>query len=528
VSCTFTNLAASSNETVEDFPQAVWHNGAAWTVTANTVAGSTTINAATGHFNAATDINHPISGGVAPFLTLKANTFIVAVNSPTQAVLSQAALLTKTGAVLTVDNGSIRTVADGATTSASTTVTSATANFQPGDAGRILSGTNIPNYDAIATVNSTTNVTLTTAATATGTAQTLTVGAGEFTSSTRQLSDAQISSGSTTLTSASANFQASDVQLPVTGCGIPAGDYVTAVTNPTTATLNAAATLTRPISVADGATTSGSAVVTSATAGFTTACDADKGISGTGIPAGAYIKTVTNASTVTISANATATGTSLALTETPGDTVVVGAPSATAPTNGDQVSNVQTTLTLSPALVKGADPCAAGHPSGETIDGGWYNPGSYQANTLALAPTNVPANSIAEIVYPTSVVSFDGYIVNVQAGTVGEQDAAAHTDIVLPFVPTSLALCSGLVTPPAAQGIGSIFNFEGSALSQQKVPTGVGRPSSADIRGVNGLGAGVPSVVGEAWLINGKGASPYHGNCTTNFPAAIGDKPCVS
>jgi len=275
-------------------------------------------------------------------------------------------------------------------------------------------------------------------------------------------------------------------------------------------------------------TTSGSTTVTSATAGFSTACDADKGIAGTGIAAGAYIKTVTNATTVVISAAATATGTGVALTESPGSTAVVGLPSATSPANGDQVSVVQTELTLNPTLVKGEDPCSAGHPAGETIDGMWENPGSYQTNALALAPTNVPADSIAEIVYPTSVVSFDGYVVNEPASTTGEQDTAAHTDVVLPFVPTGLALCPAASTPAAAQGIGSIFNFEGSSLTQQKVPTGVGRPSSADIRGVNGLGAGVASFVGEAWLVNGKGGSPYHGNCTTTFPATIGDKPCVA
>ena len=93
--------------------------------------------------------------------------------------------------------------------------------------GRIVTGTNIPGYDKIASVTNTTTAVLTTAATATGTAQTLTIGANEQVSTTREVTDAQITSGSTTLSSASANFQASDVQLPVTGCGIPTGTYIT-------------------------------------------------------------------------------------------------------------------------------------------------------------------------------------------------------------------------------------------------------------------------------------------------------------
>lgn len=65
--------------------------------------------------------------------------------------------------------------------------------------------------------------------------------------------------------------------------------------------------------VTDGATTNGSPNVTSATANFT-ATDQGSPISGTGIPAASTILTVTSSTQVVISANATATGSALSLT----------------------------------------------------------------------------------------------------------------------------------------------------------------------------------------------------------------------
>ena len=419
VNCAFTNAGTSATETIEDFPQAVWHNGGAWKVPDGvTTLGSPTVTSATGHFNAATDIDHTISGvGIPPF------SVIAAVNSATSITLNKNANATTAAHALLVENSSIRSVNDGVTTINSTTVTSATANFVPADVGRILSGTNLPHYDTIAVWNSPTSVTVSVKATATGTAQSLTVGANERVSSTRQVTDANLTSGSTLLSSASANFQASDVQLPVTGCGIPVGTYIASVTDASDIVLSQAATITRPFAVTDGVTTNASAVVTSATAGFSAACDAHKGIAGAGIPAGDTIAAVTNATTISLAAKATATATGVSLTESPGITMTIGLPSPTAPINGDAVSSIGTTLTLNPTLVKGVDACAAGHPSGETIEGAWYNPGSYVAQTL----TNVlPTDTIGEISYPTAVVSFAGYVVEEGASTPGELLSLIH------------------------------------------------------------------------------------------------------
>lgn len=616
VNCTFTNAGSSSNETIEDFPQAVWHDGASWMATGvSTTSGSATVTAAPGHFNAASDINDTVSGPAGSTF-IPANSFIVAVNSPTSVTLNNKVAATKTGTTLTIDNsstrsvtngvttngsttiysgpahavttgvttngsttiysGAARTVTNGHTTNGSTTITSATAaftsadvgatvlgngipandtiasvtnsntavlttaatatgiaqaltfvdlgsnaDFTSADVGGVVTGTNIPLYDTIASVTNAYTAVLTTAATATGIAQSLTIDANQQVSSTREVTDANITSGSTTLSSASANFQASDAQLPVTGCGIPTGTYISSVTDASDVVLSNAATLTRPIAVSDGVTTSGSTTVTSASAGFSAACDNHKAIAGAGIPAGAYISSVTNATTIVLSAKATATATGVSLTESPGVTAVIGLPSPTAPANDDAVSTIGSTLTLNPTLVKGVQPCSAGEPAGETIEGGWYNPGDYQANSLAPGPASLPTDTIGEILYPTSVVSFAGYVVNEGASTPGEQDTAAHTDIILPFVPTGLALCG---TP--ALGIGSSFSFNGTTLAQQKVATGIGTPGTAAVRGIENLGSGVSTTTGTGYLVNGKGSSPYSGDCTTNFPAAVADAPC--
>jgi hypothetical protein len=70
-----------------------------------------------------------------------------------------------------------RTVADGATTSASTTVTSATAAFTSADVGRGISGAGIPAGTTIASVTNGTTVVLSAAATATAAGVTLAIAA---------------------------------------------------------------------------------------------------------------------------------------------------------------------------------------------------------------------------------------------------------------------------------------------------------------------------------------------------------------
>ena len=61
----------------------------------------------------------------------------------------------------------------------------------------------------------------------------------------RQVTDVAITSGSTTLTSATASFSAADIGAAVNGANIPVGATIQSVTNATTAVMSAKANLTR-------------------------------------------------------------------------------------------------------------------------------------------------------------------------------------------------------------------------------------------------------------------------------------------
>src|SRR4029077_10540248 len=129
--------------------------------------------------------------------------------------------------------------------------------------------------------------------------------------------------------------------------------------------------------------------------------DKDLPVTGAGIPAGDYIKTVTNATTVVLNAAATATSTTASLS--------IGMPSATAPANGDVGMNLGTELDLKPSLVAGYDPCGAGTPEGVTITGAWQNPNAYATGGFPSAAS--PALSkptIGEFAVPTAVITFGG------------------------------------------------------------------------------------------------------------------------
>jgi hypothetical protein len=112
-------------------------------------------------------------------------------------------------------------------------VKSTTAHFIAGDVGRILSATAIPHGDKIATFTNSSTVVLTTAATATSANKAISIADLPTLTSTRQLKDAHTTNGSLSVTSATAVFAATDVGSPVTGNGIPLGDYVATFTNAT-------------------------------------------------------------------------------------------------------------------------------------------------------------------------------------------------------------------------------------------------------------------------------------------------------
>ncbi len=133
-----------------------------------------------------------------------------------------------------------RSVADGVTTNGSPTLTSATAAFTSADVNNPITGTNIPSGTIISAVNSATSVTMSKNATANGSNIWISIYGDGF----RTVMDAFTTSGSTTITSSTAYFQAADVGRQIVGAGIPAGTTISAVSNTTTATLSAAAVAT--------------------------------------------------------------------------------------------------------------------------------------------------------------------------------------------------------------------------------------------------------------------------------------------
>ena len=98
----------------------------------------------------------------------------------------------------------------------------------------------------------------------------------------------------------------------ITGVGIPAGTSIASIVNGTTLTISNPATATGgPLSVTTNATTT---VTTASTTGLAVG----QAITGTGIPAGATISSITNATTFVISTAATASGTVTATINTSG------------------------------------------------------------------------------------------------------------------------------------------------------------------------------------------------------------------
>jgi hypothetical protein len=350
--------------------------------------------------------------------------------------------------------GSARTIT-AATTLNSVTITSSTGFLSgvagpAGDIHRSITGPGIPSGTWIVSVSGTT-ATLSAKATATAAAASLAI----ENNTTRTFKDGHITTGSTTVTSATAGFTAADLNQVISGNGLKPGTKIASITNATTITISPAAdqtlttaqlsigdsaiTVVRQIN--DGHTTASTASVTSATAGFK-AADTGTGISGPGIPPGTYIKTVSSATAIILTKNATATATTAHLT--------IGAPTVSAPANGDHVSQLASELDLSPTFLPTVDACNEGTPEGFVISGDWYNPGAF------VGTTPYPANTVAEILYKTSTISFPAYVSVVATPSV-------HFDITLPSIPVGIAACTN---SPSA----TTFTFNAIASSQETAP----------------------------------------------------------
>jgi hypothetical protein len=411
VSCLLpVGTAAGTTNKIVDYGQARWHSGAGRTTAADghTTSGSAVISSATGHFVAA-DINHQVTSSLAG---IPVGAFIKTV-TPT-VTLNVNATATQTLAVLTVENSAARHVTDVVRTAASAVITSATANFKnpAGDVGAIVTGTGIKpgtKINSVGVSGASTTATLSQTVASAGTGGYLTINPIAQPASNRQVSDlhSPAAVASTSIISATAGFSATDVGLPVvgTGAGWPAGAYIASVTNATTAVLSAAATL--------GTTANHKAVI--------------------------------------------------------------GKPDFGAPTNGSVVSQLGAELHLNPALVASSDDCTNNTPEGFQIQGTWQNPGAFTTGALIGTP---PSNSTGQIVYGNVSASFAAYVVRSLTGT--------YT-ISYPVLPTALAQCAS--TPLA-----TAFTFGAITGGQSNLVSGAAAPNTAMVRGyADFVGAAAPA-----------------------------------
>lgn len=141
--------------------------------------------------------------------------------------------------------GALNTVADGATTNASPTVTSVTAAFTSADLHKPIVGAGIPANSFIGIINSATSIGLSSSATtntpvnATATASGVTL---RFNS--RSVTDGATTNASRVVTSVTAAFSANDLGSRIVGTGIPANSYIVQVNSATSVDISQPATAT--------------------------------------------------------------------------------------------------------------------------------------------------------------------------------------------------------------------------------------------------------------------------------------------
>ena len=433
VACTLTTataLAASPAKT-EDFSEAQWHWGAARTTAPDGTmlsGATTTISSASAHFTLA-DVNHGISG---PGIPVRA--FIKSVSNGTTANINLAGG-PATNAVWLIENSDARSVVDGICTTATTTITSISANFTAADVGKSIEGPCFPHGTTIVARQNAATATVSVATKVGSTNSLFTIGEEQPSSTTREVEDGATKVGQPKVTSSSANFQTSDIGLPITGSCIPVGAYITAVT-----------TLTATINVAAGCTATAIVV----TIGLP---NRDSPVSGE----------VMAQIGVEQDLNPTLSLANPDLNEGMGD-----------------------------------DPCTANTPEGLTLQGQWYNPGEFLgAGTLGSYPNAaLTSPAVAQVAFKTAAVTFAAYVLQVKAAKAGETQSAAHYDVVVPSLLMSVAMCPASA---GSKGAAWTFQYNGNTESQQALAAGLGTPGTQTVRELKDFVSGVARKVTTAY-----------------------------
>jgi hypothetical protein len=217
-------------------------------------------------------------------------------------------------------------------------------------------------------------------------------------------------------------------------------------------------------------------------------------VAGTGITQPCFITARTNTvATLSSACNDNTAGTK---------TVTIGDPTFTAPVSTDTVWNQGAQLPLNPGFVPGSRPCAEDNSAGFGIEGTWRNPGSFITGPFATQPPNTKA--IGQIVFATSVISYAAFVIEMPAAPIGTDPliGAYHFNLVSPNVPTGLALCASTATSP---GLGFSIGVNATAASQASIPTGQGRPATAQFRSTTASNNGSASTVYITDDVNGGG-----------------------
>ena len=232
VACTLTTTTATSNSFLnfEDYPQALWHFGAGRVVTGKTTNGSTTITLVPGSdtfdcnptCTMGHDINHPISGYQAskPLDTVAScippYAFIKTVTNSTTAVLDIPANCTRgSPRDWVIENSDSRSFI--CSINGTGVVTSTTGNFRPGDVGRSITGTDFQHMTTISGFTNNSSINVSHPTTLTTTSERCYIGPASNQTTARFVHDCHTTTGSTTVTSASAGFQSWITHLPIAG-----------------------------------------------------------------------------------------------------------------------------------------------------------------------------------------------------------------------------------------------------------------------------------------------------------------------
>jgi hypothetical protein len=502
IACNTAAAQKVDNDVIADSGAAYWHKGAARTVTVTPTASTAgpplvpnkTITFAASAITSA-DLRRPISGGC-----ISGGAFIQTIVNTTTATLSIGNKTSGCAAVLaTIEYTNSRVLQDATcTASPAGVITSASALFTAADVGRSVTGGPFKDGSRVASVVGNTATVKLAASAAPGnaactspaagglvTGDTLTIGATTYSPATSSTVVWNTDPQSVDMVNSTANGQAFS-------CAVVSAHAVYTETAAATAMGQAFNTSYVGLKVVPKGTAVGAATsVTSATATALTTAAAT-------CPAG--------------------------ITATVGE-LAIGQPGANAPRAGsNSMASLSAELNLNPALVSTQDDCNLNTFEGFQVIGTWNNPVNAAGTGLGYAETTAgppPVTilgagtlvSTAQILFPTAVVSFAGYIRPQRTGGLTVVPAGSHSEFVFPSLPTTLAVCLNTASPPTPLNATQLtFGFQPTVLSTSpSVPTASGNPSDPSIRALGPQNAASPGFATSGTYLLKNGAATVAG-----------------